>query len=102
MHAVGTNELITAKERNAEGRLRASPEKWQNFIWGKVPSETPLAHLQIKKVNLRDLIEYIANKIQTLSPRPSPDTGKEFRRATTTKTSSQERNDVSVFEKVIQ
>ena len=29
-------------------------------------------------------IKYIMNKIQTLSPRPSPDTEKEFRRATTT------------------
>ena len=36
------------------------------------------------------------------SPRPSPDSEKEFRRATTTKASSQERNDVTVFEKTIQ
>ena len=52
-----------------------------------------------KKANHRNVIEHIANKIQTLSPRPSPDTEKEFWRATTTKASSQERNDVTVFEK---
>ena len=56
----------------------------------------------MKKANLRDVIEYIANKIQTLSPWPSPDIGREFRRAATTKASSQERNHVTVFEKVIQ
>ena len=60
-----------------------------------------MAHLQIKSANLRNVIQYIANNIQTFSPRPSPDTEKEFRRATTTK-ASQERNDVTVFEKTIQ
>ena len=69
---------------NAQGRLRASPEKWQKTIWEKVPWKH-LANLQIKKTNLRDVIEYIANKEQTLSPRTSPDTEKGFRRATTTK-----------------
>ena len=55
-----------------------------------------------KKANYRDVIQYIANKIQTLSSWPTPDTEKEFRRATTTKASSPERNDVTVFEKAMQ
>ena len=63
---------------------------------------TNSSHLQIKKANLEDVIEYIAKKNQILSPRSSPDTAKEFRRAITTKASSQERSDVTVFEKVIQ
>ena len=62
---------------------------------------TNSSHLQIKKANLEDVIEYIAKKNQILSPRSSPDTAKEFRRAIT-KASSQERSDVTVFEKVIQ
>ena len=60
------------------------------------------SHLQIKKANLGDVIEYIAIKKEILSPRSSPDTDKEFRRAITTKASSKERNNVTVFEKVIQ
>ena len=63
---------------------------------------TNSSHLQIKKANLGDVIEYIVNKKQILSPRCSPDTEKEFRRAITPKASSQERNNVTVFEKVIQ
>ena len=78
-----------------------TPEKWQKFIWEKVPWKH-LAHLQIKKANLRDVIEYIGNKIETLSSRPSPDTKMEFRRAKITKASSQKRSDVTVFEKAIQ
>ena len=70
-------------------------------LFGKVPWKH-LAHLQIKKANLRDVIEYIGNKIETLSSRPSPDTKKEFRRAKITKASSQKRSDVTVFEKAIQ
>ena len=49
-----------------------------------------------------NVIKHIANKMQTLSPQLSPDTKKEFWRATATKASSQERNDVTVFEKMIQ
>ena len=60
------------------------------------------SHLQIKKANLGDVIKYIAIKKEILSPRSSPDTDKEFRRAITTKASSKERNNVTVFEKVIQ
>ena len=71
-------------------------EKWQKFIREKV-SWKHLAHLQITKSNFRNVIEYIANKIRTLSQRPSPDTGKEW--ATTTKASSLEKKDVIVFEK---
>ena len=52
--------------------------------------------------NFKNVIEYISNKMQTLSSRPSSDTEKEFRRATTTKVSSQKSNDVVVFEKTIQ
>ena len=76
----------------------ASPEKRQQFISEKVPWKH-LAHLQIKKANHRNVTENIASKIQTLSSRPSPDTEKEFRRATTTKASSQERNDVQYSKK---
>ena len=61
-----------------------------------------MVHLQINKPNFRDVIEYIADKIQTLSSRPSPNTEKEFRRAVTIKSSSQERNDVTLLEKAIQ
>ena len=56
----------------------------------------------MKKANLRNVIEYVANKIQTLSPRTFSDTEKEFWRAIKIKASSQERNDVTVFEKTIQ
>ena len=55
-----------------------------------------------KKANHRNVIEYITNKTQTLLPRPSPDTEKEFWRETTTKASSQIRNDITVFERTIQ
>ena len=74
----------------------ASPEKFkktfEKVLWKH------LAHLQIKKANITNVIEYIASKIQTLSSRSSPDIEKETWRATTTKV-SRERNNVTVFKK---
>ena len=54
--AIGTNRLTTAKNTNIEGTL---------ITFGTPPNE---------KKNLGNIIGYIPNKIQTLSPRSSPDT----------------------------
>ena len=77
-------------------------QKNDKKLFGKKFRENIWQTSKSKKTNLRDVIEYIANKVQTLSPRTSPDTEKGFRRAATTKAFSQERKEVTVFEKAIQ
>ena len=68
LHAVGTNKLTTAKQTNAVGKLIASPEKWQKFIWEKVRWKH-LAQLQIKKANLRIHLEQNTNPFAKAFPR---------------------------------
>ena len=68
LHAVGTNKLTTAKQTNAVGKLIASPEKWQKFIWEKVRWKH-LAQLQIKKANLRTHLEQNTNPLAKAFPR---------------------------------
>ena len=77
-------------------------QKNDKTLFGKKFRENIWQTSKSKKTNLRDVIEYIANKVQTLLPRTSPDTEKGFRRAATTKAFSQERKEVTVFEKAIQ
>ena len=95
--------LLTNSPQQSKQILREASELLQKnekkLIWEKIPWKH-LAQLPIKEGNFRNVIKYISNKIQALSPRPFTDTEEKFQRAT--KASSQKGSNVTTFEKTIQ
>ena len=98
-------QALTDSQQQSKQMLREDSELLQvndkNLFENKFREN--ICHTSKPKKQTTEMLSNISqNKTQTLLSRPSPDTEKEFWRETTTKASSQIRNDITVFEKTIQ